>query len=131
MKCITPECKRWAQHAGYCITHSKEAAIANSKATKKYNMKVRQTIVTAYGGKCICCGEAEPLFLQLDHIANDGAMHRELVGGVRNASQAAYRDVIRRSFPDGYQILCANCNVGKQLNNGICPHKKCSTQTAS
>lgn len=26
------------------------------------------------------------------------------------------------NYPEGYQVLCYNCNCGKSINNGICPH---------
>jgi hypothetical protein len=29
----------------------------------------------------------------------------------------------KNNFPRGYRILCYNCNCGRALNNGICPHK--------
>lgn len=116
-------CHRLAQYDGYCITHSKEAQEKNSKATHKYNLKMRNAVLDAYGGKCNCCGESERLFLQLDHLNNNGNTHRLIIGGVRNASQAVYRHLVRSNFPPGYQILCANCNIGKHLNKGTCPHK--------
>jgi len=25
--------------------------------------------------------------------------------------------------PAGFQVLCFNCNIGKQLNDGTCPHQ--------
>ena len=26
------------------------------------------------------------------------------------------------NFPEGFQVLCFNCNCGKARNKGICPH---------
>jgi hypothetical protein len=34
------------------------------------------------------------------------------------------RYIIKNNYPDDFQILCANCNWGKQLNGGVCPHQK-------
>jgi hypothetical protein len=31
---------------------------------------------------------------------------------------------VRNGFPPGYQVLCMNCNHGKRMNNGVCPHKE-------
>jgi hypothetical protein len=25
-------------------------------------------------------------------------------------------------FPAGFQVLCFNCNQGRRLNHGVCPH---------
>ena len=33
-----------------------------------------------------------------------------------------FRKIIRGGFPANYQILCANCNWGKEMNGGVCPH---------
>ncbi len=32
-----------------------------------------------YGQRCACCGETEPAFLAIDHVNNDGNVHRKKV----------------------------------------------------
>lgn len=84
--------------------------------------KVRQAVISGYGGKCNCCGENEEIFLQIDHIHNDGNKYRK--NGLHGANLRFYRFLIQNNFPkDIFQILCANCNWGKHRNGGICPHK--------
>lgn len=80
----------------------------------------------AFGARCACCGETEKIFLTLDHIKNDGASHRiKLYGRRVGSTYALYRAIKREGFPkDRYQILCMNCNFGKQRNGGICPHQQ-------
>lgn len=73
-----------------------------------------------YGNKCSCCGENEHWFLTIDHINGDGNKHRKEIG---KAGSGFYKWLIDNQFPDGFQLLCHNCNMGKHLNNGICPHK--------
>ena len=34
-----------------------------------------------------------------------------------------YLWAIQNNFPSIFQVLCFNCNHGKQLNGGVCPHK--------
>ena len=92
--------------------------LVNGYARKSY-WKIRKEIIQAYGSECACCSEAEPLFLELDHIANDGWKRKD------KGSQTLYRQVKREGFPkDKYQLLCANCNQGKRRNKGICPHQQ-------
>lgn len=79
----------------------------------------KHEIFEHYGNKCSCCGETEFLFLQLDHIDNDGSEHRKAV-----KSNYIYAWVRKNNFPDTLQLLCANCNWGKQMNKGVCPHKQ-------
>ena len=105
-------------------------ATTAAQRQKKYRDKevalLRKEIFEVLGNKCSCCNEAEPLFLSIDHINNDGYLERK-----RNSKGNVNLGVIGRlqlikdqGIPrDKYQILCMNCNTGKHRNNGICPHK--------
>ncbi len=84
----------------------------------------KQEVLNAYGGVCACCGEANPAFLVIDHVNNDGARHRETIGmGKRKIGSGSimHRWLIANQFPSGFQILCANCNMAKH-SLGVCPH---------
>lgn len=87
----------------------------------------RRKILAAYAidgiPQCACCHEKELKFLQLDHIHNNGAQHRKDTKSRQHGVGKIYRDIARLGFPDDYQLLCANCNIGKHLNGGICPHQ--------
>lgn len=79
-----------------------------------------------YGNKCSCCGEENKLFLTIDHINNDGYKLRPRNNkGKTKAlfSHHYYKDIIKHNFPTDLQLLCWNCNCGRQRNKGICPHK--------
>ena len=67
---------------------------------------------------CSCCGEKELTFLTIDHIDGGGTQHRKEVP----ASNLS-RWLIKNNFPEGYDILCFNCNCGRYKNGGICPHQ--------
>lgn len=94
---------------------------------KEWRIRLKRVIFAAYGGdRCACCGETEKAFLELDHINGDGYKHRKQLNHGKNVGSNCYllyRDLEKKGFPPGYQILCANCNVGKYRNGGICPHK--------
>jgi hypothetical protein len=93
----------------------------NAKWQRNYFSNLRLEIIAAYGGKCACCGESEQLFLDLDHINNDGASHRKELGNGRQV----WIWLKENNWPtDNYQLLCCNCNQGKSRNGGICPHKQ-------
>jgi hypothetical protein len=79
-------------------------------------LAVKLKVIEAYGGKCACCGEDEPRHLSIDHINNDGYIHRREVGS------RIYQWLIKNNYPkDNFQLLCFNCNFGKRINGGICP----------
>lgn len=89
---------------------------------KEHHRKLKEKVLINYGKKCTCCGEKNIHFLTLDHINNDGYKTKGKTGK-RIVGTTMYRHLIREKYPSGIQTLCFNCNIGKQLHNGICPHK--------
>lgn len=88
----------------------------------------RKRILAHYGGQCVCCKESESMFLSLDHIDGGGNEHRRQIGnnpGNRCGSSSTQfaKWVEKNNYPDTLQILCHNCNMGKHINGGTCPHK--------
>lgn len=83
----------------------------------EYRAKIKREAIEAYGGKCACCGEVEPVFLTLDHVDGKGNEHRKEVGKTDMWAWAR-----RNGFPDLFQVLCFNCNFAKHW--GTCPHKE-------
>lgn len=103
----------------YRQNNPEKVLAANRKHSLIGRARSRAEMIAAYGGKCACCGEAEPQFLQLDHIHNDGHVDRK----VHKTSDKLIRALRRLGWPrDRYQLLCANCNFGKRMNGGVCPH---------
>ncbi len=91
-----------------------------SKVGKNRRWMMFLACVDAYGGCCACCGESNPIFLTLDHINNDGATKRKTL----KAGSPTYRRLKKDGYPKtDFQLLCWNCNCGKQRNGGHCPHK--------
>jgi len=83
-------------------------------------------VLTHYCGEtpyCQCpsglCDVVDLEFLTIDHINNNGAEHRKLVGGMN-----FYRWLQKNNYPEGFRVLCYNCNCGRFRNKGICPHEK-------
>jgi hypothetical protein len=88
------------------------------KAKKRSEaMRYRERVLNHYGHKCACCGEDRYEFLSVDHMNGDGAAHRRVIGG----GKAIYRWLVKHNFPDGFQILCHNCNFAMGAY-GYCPH---------
>lgn len=81
--------------------------------------RFRAAVLDHYGRSCACCGEDQVMFLCIDHVANDGAAHRAAVG----TGSKVMAWLVQEGFPEGFQTLCWNCNAGKHLNGGVCPHK--------
>ena len=104
----------------------------DNKSCRNKRARIKESVFVAYGGyKCACCGETEKSFLTIDHINNDGANHRRSITGKRHsAGYHTYIWIVKNGFPKGFQVLCMNCNHGKRMNNGICPHQvRCNDQS--
>jgi len=118
-------CARARTKARYHGEKHDEIRKKDNLSVREKRAKIKDIVFAAYGGyKCVCCGETEPMFLTIDHINNDGAKHRRQISGKRHmAGYHTYKWLMDNNFPDGFQVLCMNCNHGKRMNNGICPHQ--------
>ena len=124
--CKVKECEISSKKRGV-ISYREECWKCRAKSNpnyhshyKRYNDKCRKTVIEHYGGKCECCGETIYQFLTIDHINNNGCKHRKEVGQGRNFMVW----LIKHSFPKEFRVLCFNCNCGRSINGGICPHKQ-------
>lgn len=99
------------------------------KASKDYRRRIRLEVLTHYGGnppKCACCGEAHIEFLTIDHIDGNGNKHRRQLKekfGYRISGWRFYCWLKSNNFPEGYRVLCMNCNHSL-AHYKYCTHKK-------
>lgn len=92
---------------------------ARSIKSKSKLLALKKEVFLHYGGVfCCCCDEEEITFLTLDHytVTPDAFTQR---GGDR-----LYRELRLKGYPPGFRVLCFNCNIGRWINGGTCPHKK-------
>ena len=75
--------------------------------------------------RCSKCGFSDIRALQLDHVFNDGNDERRKFlkqgfpyKGRQMGGSNMYGWLIKNNFPnrERYQVLCANCNVIKQMD---------------
>jgi hypothetical protein len=86
----------------------------------KWRAQLKLEMLESFGWKCQCCGEDNPHFLTLDHLNNDGNVHRKEVKS--GSVEVIYAAAKREGWPkDRYQLLCINCNWAKG-KWGVCPH---------
>ena len=104
--------KKWRENN---LERAKEIT---NKSKKKYEDRIKKLVFEHYGEKCLCCGEDNITFLTIDHINGGGTKHRKKIG------MKICVWLFKNNFPDGFQTLCFNCNWGKHINGGICPHQQ-------
>ena len=94
------------------------------KSTKKHRTKIllkkkkefagfRLDVLTYYSRgtpKCKNCGITEYAFLQIDHIYG-----RKAMGHTRTQSTIGFYRELHKKHPTGYQVLCGNCNLMKEI----------------
>jgi len=116
---------------------SRRNMVKNYKNNPEYRKKVRLNakekaqkrrllIITHYSNntmQCNCCGDKHIEFLSIDHINGGGNKHRKELFGYTCSGDRFYSWLIRNNFPEGYQILCYNCNLSRGFY-GYCPHQK-------
>ena len=80
---------------------------------------MKKEIIGLLGGKCVRCDFVDDRALQIDHM--DGNGKKDIKGG-----GTAYYDKVRKFLAANplqtvYQILCANCNWIKRIENNENP----------
>lgn len=90
---------------------------SGKQSDRNYDLKVK--VLGHYGGECSCCGEREPDFLNMDHIAGGGTRHRKQ----DPATNFIYKWLHKSGYPEGFRILCSNCNLSARLHEGVCIHQ--------
>ena len=75
--------------------------------------KERDALIGALGSVCTKCGFADKRALQVDHVNGGGSKERRF-GGART-----YGNFLKKvlSGSNEYQLLCANCNWIKRVEN--------------
>lgn len=99
------DCSEPTFKAGLCEKHYEKQL----ERIAKHRQKTRVAIFNHYGNECAHCGSTENL--ELDHINNDGKIHREREG-IETGTDTYYW-IVRNRFPEGFQILCKSCNLRK------------------
>jgi ribosomal protein L44E len=137
--------KEWMKiyDKGYRETHKKERLIYNRKNAKKinmqqkswrdrnpnkveeynklkkvYNRKIKSEVLRHYSLdlKCQKCGFDNLDALTIDHINGGGREHRKKIG----FGGSFYYWLRRNNYPEGFQVLCMNCQFIKRKKNKEC-----------
>lgn len=76
--------------------------------------KFKQLLLDYFGGKCVRCGFSDVRALQVDHVFGDGYKLRKFEPKTQNPTT---RLKYIKQYPERYQLLCANCNWIKRVEN--------------
>jgi hypothetical protein len=96
--------------------HSDKARLRS----KRYTQHIKQKVIGHYSASLACqcslrncwhgdqpCHVSDIRALSINHINGGGTRQTE---SIRREGSSFYRWLINRRFPEGYQVLCHNCN---------------------
>ena len=91
----------------------------NKDIGSRNRAKLKLEVISHYGknGSAVCvgCGFTDIRALCIDHIFNNGAEERKSIKDKYFAGALFHRWLRNNNYPPGYQILCANCNLIKEI----------------
>ena len=98
--------------------YRKEYNITNKESLnvkcRERGRRLKLDALTHYGPgkllKCTHCNETNLTILQIDHINGGGKAHARSLN-----SSTIYYWLKTNNYPDGFQTLCANCNLIKEI----------------
>lgn len=91
---------------------------------RSYRSEIRQKVIFHYSqGRmaCVSCEEDETVFLTIDHVRDDGFLFK---GSSKRGGSGLYSFLIKEGFPDGFQVLCHNCNCSKSYRKSDSRHSE-------
>jgi hypothetical protein len=110
-------CKlKYAADPSVKVAYQKANAEERVLAGRKHGIRKKMSCIGYYSkGSCCCarCGISDMDLLCLDHVSNNGKAHRVVVGRASGTSTTGW--IITNGFPPGFQVLCFNCNMKKEL----------------
>lgn len=98
----------------------KKNKLTRSSVKKVHRDALRLACLKHYGGlvpHCVCCKIKNLEYLTIDHVGGGGADHRREIG----LGNAIFKWLIDNGFPEGFRVLCFNCNFAISAH-GVCPH---------
>ena len=84
---------------------------------RKMREKEKLTVIEHYSNgtmKCSKCGFSDIRALSIDHVDGNGNQHRKQVTK-GNAGWNFYRWLRLNNYPEGFQVLCMNCQFIKRV----------------
>jgi hypothetical protein len=109
--------EKYAQYDRRYFEKNKELLLSQRRLAKKgRRQRLRLQVFERLGNKCAKCGYSDWRALQIDHINGKGHIERKNFGGGDSFLPKLARMEISE-LKTKYQILCANCNWVKRVEN--------------
>ncbi len=119
-KIKTKKREYYLKNKAYIVKKSSNYSVANREKCRVWSTraknKLKAEVFARYcNGDVKCtCGQDNIDLLTIDHVNGGGNKHRKEMG-IKTAGYAFYRWLYKNSYPEGFQVLCWNCNFKKRL----------------
>jgi len=108
--------KNYEDTLAYSKKYAREHPERQRNYQKKLGWELKIKVLQYYSPngipECTHCGEKDIIVLCIDHINGDGGEERKKFN--LHAGNRFYRFLAKNNFPEGYQVLCLNCNWRKR-----------------
>jgi hypothetical protein len=126
-QCCSPKCgkkydyiKNNSTYKTYRQSHKEQQRVHNTNTDRR----LKEDVIGYYSKGTMKCtnltcevpnGARDIRALTIDHINGGGNKHRKQVG--TNGGLAFYYWLKRNNYPEGFQVLCCNCQAIKRIAN--------------
>jgi len=88
------------------------------KHLRELRLELKNEVFSHYCGKpvkCQMCSYDDIRALSIDHIGGGGSKHRKYIGC--GGGKGMYTWIKKNNYPEGFQVLCMNCQFIKRDEN--------------
>lgn len=97
-----------------CSRYYEKHKSKKSVSVRNYTRRVRQAAIDILGGFCVNCGFSDVRALQIDHLQGGGGKETKHYKGAAQWNKVI-KSVLNKE--KRFQLLCANCNWIKRVEN--------------
>ena len=107
--------KRKASHLvasrKWTLANIEQARMASRDSARRYRIETLSLLAVNGVISCLRCGFSDVRAIQIDHVNGGGNKMRN-----KHRNQTGLRTAVREN-PELFQLLCANCNCIKRIEN--------------
>jgi hypothetical protein len=111
--------RHYEKHKDYVLARNRAYKLAHPEQTRQiavaWKAKVKLEVLTHYSSHpptCSWCKYSDVRALSIDHVNGGGKQHRATLNGYH-----IYSWLRKNGYPDGYQVLCMNCQFIKKAED--------------
>ena len=102
----------WVKNGKQVVAHVQSTKYASARKSRENLKNAVINVLTNGEGTCRHCGQGDIDVLCIDHMDGGGLKHR---AALRLLFPSILHWLVKNDYPAGYQVLCSNCNLKKEI----------------